>query len=219
MDKFLISNSDVRPSRIAAVQAATKLTQSVDGSSDSGAAEQDEAYAAPVEAVEEGAPVDASPPELSLLKGQALMDLASSVLSKRPAPPAAAPSTAAKKPRPNKGGPTHEQMRRALGDAVSAKIHFTKWAIAARTHAHVAMDSRCFESVVRPHASSVVPSGAVTEDTPVVVARLSSTIACGEVFGKTKIRDGSRMQQWSADVCDVIWHPATQTADLWWTMA
>ena len=114
-------------------------------------------------------------------------------------------------------GPTQEQERRRMGDAMKAQISFEKWAIEARTHVCVDVPYDTFEGLIVPNASRVTPD-VFSEDSPVVVARLNGA-AAGEVFGKTKLRGGSMYKTWSADCVDVVYYPATATADIWWTMA
>ena len=120
--------------------------------------------------------------------------------------------------------PTLEQERRRIGDAVKANIHFLKWAIDASTHATLDMSFDVFKANIIPHAKSVVPVD-LSIVPEVAVARISGFHACGEAFGKSKIVGGSRVQQWSADECDVIWKRCSTLeggtegkADIWFSM-
>ena len=117
--------------------------------------------------------------------------------------------------------PTLEQERRRIGDAVKANIHFLKWAIDASTHATLDMSFDVFKANIIPHAKSVVPVDLSTVP-EVAVARISGIHSCGEAFGKSKIVGGSRVQQWTADECDVIWRRSSTLeggiADIWFTM-
>ena len=117
--------------------------------------------------------------------------------------------------------PTLEQERRRIGDAVKANIHFLKWTIDASTHATLDMSFDVFKANIIPHAKSVVPVDLSTVP-EVAVARISGIHSCGEAFGKSKIVGGSRVQQWTADECDVIWRRSSTLeggiADIWFTM-
>ncbi len=84
-------------------------------------------------------------------------------------------------------------------------------------HTTVDINEDTFRTLVVPNASRVTPAD-FTAATPVVVARLTGSDAAGEVFGKTKIKGGSRMGTWAADAVEVVWYPAEKRADLWWTM-
>ena len=133
----------------------------------------------------------------------------------RQAPSSAGSSSATNKKR--KSGVSIEQERRRLGDAVHARITFTKWAIEARTHAKVDLDLSTFTNLIVPNATSVTPAD-FDKDSPVVVAKVEGSDAAGEIFGKTKIKGGSRMGSWSADRVDIIFYPSEGEADVWWTM-
>lgn len=121
------------------------------------------------------------------------------------------------KPARASSGRTIEQERRALGDAVKSRISFEKWAIAARTHAHVALLLDVFRELVVPNAARVLPA-VFDRSTPVVVARISGSAACGEVFGSSKIKGGSRLGSFAMNECEIVFQPALQRADIWWTM-
>lgn len=116
------------------------------------------------------------------------------------------------------GGKTVEQHRRALGDAVKARIDVEKWCVAARTHAVVPdVDRAVFEALVVPNAADVTPAR-FDDATPVVVASIRSTAAMGEIFGKSKVSGGTRLGSWAADRGDVLYFPPTKELRVWWTM-
>ena len=114
-------------------------------------------------------------------------------------------------------GLTLEQHRRALGDLVHGKIRCEKYTISAITFVTAKMSLHVFRELVLPHATKIVPENFDAE-TAVVVALLSGSEACGNVFGKSKIKGGNRMQQWSANRADVIFFPAEGNVRIHWTM-
>eukprot|EP00179_Madagascaria_erythrocladioides_P007109 CAMPEP_0198308838 /NCGR_PEP_ID=MMETSP1450-20131203/1377_1 /TAXON_ID=753684 ORGANISM="Madagascaria erythrocladiodes, Strain CCMP3234" /NCGR_SAMPLE_ID=MMETSP1450 /ASSEMBLY_ACC=CAM_ASM_001115 /LENGTH=137 /DNA_ID=CAMNT_0044011551 /DNA_START=64 /DNA_END=477 /DNA_ORIENTATION=+ len=124
-----------------------------------------------------------------------------------------------KKTKPTRmaSGKTLEQERRVLGDAVKGRLSFEKWTIAATTHATVDMAPDVFQQVVVPNATRVL-GDASDANAPVVVARITGSDKCGETFGSSKIKCGSRMRTWCMHKCEVVYRPADAKADLWWTM-
>jgi hypothetical protein len=132
----------------------------------------------------------------------------------------ATPKTKAK-PSKVKGGPTLEQERRRIGDAVKSRISFQMWAITASTHAVIEMSFDTFKNNIVPHSSSVVPADMSSSSTvpEVAVARVSGSEACGEAFGKSKITGGSSVQQWSVNQAEVVWRKGEPSkCDIWFTM-
>ena len=110
-----------------------------------------------------------------------------------------------------------EMHRRALGDAVKAKIHVEKWCIGASCHCSTRIALDVFRNLVVPNAADVTPAQ-FGMDTPVVVASIRGTSSAGEIFGKTKITGGTRMGSWSADKMELVFFPPTGELRVWWTM-
>lgn len=115
-------------------------------------------------------------------------------------------------------GKTLEQHRRALGDQVKKAIQVEKWCVEAKTTIETTISSKVFERLVIPNAKSVVPDK-FDKTTPVVVCCVEGTQALGEIFGRSKIKGGTRLGSWSADRGDVIFFPATGKMRVWWTMS
>jgi hypothetical protein len=64
-----------------------------------------------------------------------------------------------------------------------------------------------------------VPAPAAGAAPPeVAVARLEGAAACGEAFGHSKIKGGSRMGSGSANRAECVWRRDAGTVSLWWTM-
>jgi len=106
----------------------------------------------------------------------------------------------AKTTKKEKGGPTLEQERRRIGDAV-------KW--------------ESFKDNIVLHSTSVVPVDLLSLSSPpeVAVARVSGSHDCGEAFGKSKIVGGSRVRQWSVRDAEVVWRRGEPSkCDIWFTM-
>ena len=120
-----------------------------------------------------------------------------------------------------KGGPTLEQERRRIGDAVKSRISFQKWTIDASCHSTIDMKWETFKDNIVPHSTSVVPVDLVSLSSPpeVAVARISGSHDCGEAFGKSKIVGGSRVRQWSVRDAEVVWRRGEPSkCDIWFTM-
>lgn len=127
-------------------------------------------------------------------------------------------SSSAKKTKSNKiHGKTLEQHRRGLGDCVKKAIVVQKYAIEAKTFVTTTTPLDVFEQLIVPNAATVTPPS-FDASTPVVVASTTSRDAIGEMFGKSKIAGGNRMQTWRADKADVIYFPPSQELRVWWTM-
>lgn len=129
-------------------------------------------------------------------------------------PPNAKRTKTTKKTSGKIDGKTIEQHRRALGDQVKRAIKVEKWAVEARTAIESKISLAVFRELVVPHADSVVPPK-FDATTPVVVA---STKQMGEIFGKSKIKGGTRLGSWSADKGDLIFFPSSGELRVWWTM-
>lgn len=84
-------------------------------------------------------------------------------------------------------------------------------------HSHAIPLAPLLAQVV-PNASSILPA-AYSASSDVIVARLTGSDAIGEVFGRSKIKGGSRMGSWTANRAEFVYYPQTGTADVWWTMA
>lgn len=125
------------------------------------------------------------------------------------------PSSSKKKVRIE--GKTIEQHRRVLGDAVKANIVVEKWCIGARTHAVVDCSLEVYKTLVVPHCDEVVPKQ-FDEDTPVVIGMLRSSAQAQEIFGVSKIRNGTRMGMWYGDKFDLVFLPSRRELRIWWTM-
>ena len=88
------------------------------------------------------------------------------------------------------------------------------------------MSYATFLSNIVPHAASVVPAAAAAGGGPppeVAVARIEGAAACGEAFGHSKIKGGSRMGSWSANRAECVWRRDAAGGDggaaaIWWTM-
>lgn len=136
------------------------------------------------------------------------------------APKAGAPKVSASKasvPKPKSTTSGLEMHRRALGDAVKAKIQVEKWCIGASCHCSTRIALDVFRNLVVPNAADVTPAQ-FGMDTPVVVASIRGTSSAGEIFGKTKITGGTRMGSWSADKMELVFFPPTGELRVWWTM-
>ena len=102
---------------------------------------------------------------------------------------------------------------------MKGRISFEKWTIAAECSATVDCSWETFLANIAPHAASVVPAPAAGAPPPeVAVARLEGAAACGEAFGHSKIKGGSRMGSWSANRAECVWRRDAGTVSLWWTM-
>mmetsp|Transcript_6854 Transcript_6854/g.9040 ORF Transcript_6854/g.9040 Transcript_6854/m.9040 type:complete len:276 (+) Transcript_6854:59-886(+) len=128
----------------------------------------------------------------------------------------------ANKSRTGKGkicGLTVEQHRRKLGDKIKSKIQVEKWAIEAKTHVTIdEVHHEVFRKVVLPHATEVIPSDGDPFTAKVVVVTIEGSNSIGEVFGKTKIKGGTKLGSWSANMMDIIYFPDTREMRCWWTM-
>ncbi len=114
------------------------------------------------------------------------------------------------------GGLTIEQHRRAVGDAVKAKISMEKFTIAARTMVNVTMLPEVFRALVAPNCT-VIPAQ-WDASTEVVVASSRNAEAIAEICGSSKIKGGNMYAHFSAKKMDFIYVPATNQLRIWWTM-
>ncbi|MDO9100388.1 MAG: hypothetical protein Q7V53_06600, partial [Caldisericota bacterium] len=71
--------------------------------------------------------------------------------------------------------------------------------------------------LVQPNCASLVPPE-FDATTPVVVATLAGGKGA-DVFGSTKITSGSMYQKFTMADCQIIFYPAREVADIWWTMS
>lgn len=125
--------------------------------------------------------------------------------------------TKAKKPARSSTGMTIEQHRRKMGDAVKSRLSMEKYCMKADCHATVDVPMDVFRNLVVPNAKSVVPE-VFTGDTPVVVASIVGSLAAGEVFGKSKIKGGNRMEQREIEKVEFVYFPLRKKARIWWIM-
>merc|ERR1712192_35191 len=121
-------------------------------------------------------------------------------------------------------GLTVEQHRRAMGDQVKSKLRVLggtgNYGIAASCHVSMSCSIEVFRSLVVPNATKVTPAQ-FDSSTPVVLAQVDSTQQIGQIFGVSKIQDGTRMGSWSASKMDILFLlPGEASGQLraWWTM-
>ena len=131
-------------------------------------------------------------------------------------PPSSGRSKTKSKPK-KVGGLTVEQHRRKLGDAVKSRMSMEKYCMKADCHATVSLPVEMFRTIVVPHACSVTPKD-FSSNTPVAVALVKGSQAAGEVFGKSKIKGGNRMETRSMEKAEVVYFPQREKARVWWVM-
>ena len=108
------------------------------------------------------------------------------------------------------------QTKKQLTDRVKSAMTLNKWTIEA-TCIRVKMDCTAFKWMFGEHGT-IIPNN-YDENTPVVVCRLNSQAQCGDVFGKSKIKGGSRYGEYHITSMDIVFTPPTHEVKMWFAVS
>ena len=90
------------------------------------------------------------------------------------------------------------------------------WGISSECHAVFPCSFELFRRLVAPEATEITPSS-YNNHTPVILAQLTGEGAAN-VFGKTKVQNGTRMGSWYANKMDIVYISSKNELRVWWTM-